>query len=136
MVGATGIEPVIPTSNVVEGTLINGRHGTLFQCASFQVELPSVPADAADPPSVAIRAEDIRIDGAANSDDLAFEATLDRVIYRGVYTDYQVRLADGQTIVASSTGASELAPGKIVRLAIRSDLITPLSAEPTERRSE
>ena len=123
-------------SNVVSGTLINGPHGTLFQCASFQVELPAAPADAADPPSVAIRAEDIRIDGAANSDDLTFEATLDRVIYRGVYTDYQVRLADGQVIVASSTGAREVALGKTVRLAIRSDLVTPLGAEPTEWRSK
>jgi ABC-type Fe3+/spermidine/putrescine transport system ATPase subunit len=119
-------------SNVVTGDLINGPTGMLFRCASFQVELLTAPVDAADPPSVAIRAEDIRIDDAANSDDLTFEATLDRIIYRGVYTDYQVRLADGQVIVASSTGVREVAPGKTVRLAIRADLITPLSAEPME----
>lgn len=117
-------------SNVVRGTLTNGPHGTVFSCASFQVELRAAPAHPADPPSVSIRAEDIRVESATNSDVLTFEATVDRVTYRGVYTDYQVRLADGQTIVASSTNAWDVTPGKTIRLAVQSDLITPLSAEP------
>jgi ABC-type Fe3+/spermidine/putrescine transport system ATPase subunit len=118
-------------SNVVEGELARDNGRDVFRCSSFQTVLPSSPAQPASPPAVAIRGEDVRINGQIGPDDIRFEGILERTTYRGVYTDYQLRLADGQTVTASATSGPDLPVGQPVPVAVKSDKIIPLHAEPT-----
>jgi ABC-type Fe3+/spermidine/putrescine transport system ATPase subunit len=118
-------------SNVVEGRLTSRSGSDVFECPSFYVVLPNSLAQPASPPAIAIRGEDIRINSQPNPDDVTFDATLERMIYRGVYTDYQLRLADGQVITASATPRQEIPVGQAVRIAVRAEAIVPLHAEPT-----
>jgi ABC-type Fe3+/spermidine/putrescine transport system ATPase subunit len=117
-------------SNVVEGELTRDDGRDVFRCSSFQTGLPAPLALPASPAAVAIRGEDIRINEHGGSDDIRFEGVLERITYRGVYTDYQLRLADGQTIIASATSGADLRVGLPVKVAVRTDKIVPLRAEP------
>ena len=101
-------------SNVVEGQLVNRGGSDVFECSSFRAVFPNSLAQPANPPAVAIRGEDIRIDSRPNPDDITFDAILERIIYRGVYTDYQLRLADGQVVTASATSGPDLPVGQAV----------------------
>jgi ABC-type Fe3+/spermidine/putrescine transport system ATPase subunit len=118
-------------SNIVEGHFARDKGKDVFRCSSFQLVLPASPTQPANPPAVAIRGEDIRIGGQASSDDIRFEGILERMTYRGVYTDYQLKLADGQMITASATSGRDLPAGQSVQVAVKPDKIVLLQAEPT-----
>jgi ABC-type Fe3+/spermidine/putrescine transport system ATPase subunit len=117
-------------SNVVEGKQVRQDRNVIFECSAFRVALPELPSKSAHPPAVAIRGEDLRINGSSSPDDVEFEAVLERVVYRGIYTDYQLRLADGQVVTASATSGQDLPAGQRVQVAVRSQGIIPLHAEP------
>ncbi|TXH32426.1 MAG: ABC transporter ATP-binding protein [Rhodospirillaceae bacterium] len=117
-------------SNVIEGRFTGSGAQTVFDCAAFRLDCGAVD-NAANPPAVAIRNEDIRINPRATEHETTFDAVLERVVYRGIYTDFQFKLADGQIIVASATSGEALDPGAKVRLAVRTDRIIPLHAEPS-----
>jgi len=116
-------------SNVVEGQLVRDGGKNVFRCSTFQVVLPDPLAQPASPPAVTIRGEDIRINSQTGPDDIKFEAILERMTYRGVYTDYQLRLADGQSITASATSGPDLPVGQPVQVAVSPSAIIPLHAE-------
>ncbi|MBL0404398.1 ABC transporter ATP-binding protein [Microvirga aerilata] len=117
-------------SNVVEGKLVGQGRSSIFECSAFRVALPELPSKFAHPPAVAIRGEDLRINGHPSPEDITFDAVLERVVYRGVYTDYQLRLVDGQVVTASATSGQNLPAGQKVQVAVRPEGITPLQAEP------
>ncbi|HEX2135710.1 MAG TPA: ABC transporter ATP-binding protein [Microvirga sp.] len=117
-------------SNVVEGQLVRDDGKDVFRCPSFEVVLPDSLSQPASPPAVAIRGEDVRINSPTGPADITFEAILERMTYRGVYTDYQLRLADGQSITASATSGPDLPVGHPVQVAVRPERIIPLHAEP------
>jgi ABC-type Fe3+/spermidine/putrescine transport system ATPase subunit len=118
-------------SNVVEGRLSSHSGSNVFQCSSFQAVLANSLTQPASPAAIAIRAEDIRINSRPAPADITFDATLERMTYRGVYTDFQLRLADGQVITASATSGPEIPLGQVVRVAVRAEAIVPLHAEPS-----
>jgi len=118
-------------SNVVEGRLSSHSGSNVFKCSSFQAVLPNPLTQPASPAAIAIRAEDLRINSQPNPADITFDATLERMTYRGVYTDFQLRLADGQVIIASATSGPEIPVGQVVRVAVRAEAIVPLHAEPS-----
>ena len=117
-------------SNVIEGKLVRDGGRQVFRCTSFEVMLPDSLSQPASPPAVAIRGEDIRINSSASPGDVIFGAVLERMTYRGVYTDYQLRLADGQSITASATPGPDLPIGQPVQVAVMPERIIPLHAEP------
>jgi ABC-type Fe3+/spermidine/putrescine transport system ATPase subunit len=117
-------------SNVVEGTLVHRDGADLFRCPAFELVLPGAVARPAHPAAVAIRGEDVRIDAPAQPREIAFAAVLDRITYRGVYTEYRLRLSDGQIVTASATGGAEHAVGETVRASVNAAAIVPLEAEP------
>jgi ABC-type Fe3+/spermidine/putrescine transport system ATPase subunit len=118
-------------SNVIEGELLQQGGADLFRCASFEVALPNRVGNPASPAAVAMRGEDVRINAPADRGDIGFEALLERITYRGVYTEYQLRLPDGQTIAASATAGPDLAAGEPVRVSVKRDSVIPLHAEPS-----
>jgi ABC-type Fe3+/spermidine/putrescine transport system ATPase subunit len=122
-------------SNIVEGQFVHSGGRDVFECSSFRVVLAHPLAQPARPAAVAIRGEDIRISRHPDPDDVTFDAILDRMIYRGVYTDYQLRLADGQVVTASATSGPELPVGQVVQVSVRPAGIVPLQAEPAQADS-
>jgi ABC-type Fe3+/spermidine/putrescine transport system ATPase subunit len=117
-------------SNVVQGKLVGQGRNSIFECSAFRVVLPEWSSQLAQPPAVAIRGEDLRINSRPDPEDITFDAVLERVVYRGVYTEYQLRLTDGQIVTASATSGQDLPAGQKVQVVVRSKGIIPLHAEP------
>ncbi|MDB5526876.1 MAG: hypothetical protein JWM58_4639 [Rhizobium sp.] len=115
-------------SNVVEGKL--SGDGRSFECPSFNVSMQEPNLLPGKPPAVAIRAESIGLNAPAGVDDVRFNAVLERTVYRGIYTDYLLRLVDGQSITASLTAGPELVAGQSVTLSLARESIVPLQADP------
>lgn len=115
-------------SNVVEGKL--SGDGRSFECGSFNISFQEPSVLPGKPPAVAIRAENIELNGPAGGDDIRFDAVLERTVYRGIYTDYVLRLVDGQSIVASLTSGPDLAMGQTVSVGVKRDCIVMLHADP------
>ncbi|WP_137389481.1 ABC transporter ATP-binding protein [Rhodoligotrophos defluvii] len=113
-------------SNVITGQVSDGA----FTCAAFRLPVSGTQARLAEPPAVAIRGEDIRINGTPGPQDLSFPAELVRITYRGVYTDYQLRLADGQLITASATANPGVDVGQSVEVAVAKESVVLLEPEP------
>src|SRR5918993_1447446 len=65
-------------SNVVEGQVVHRNGSNVFECSSFQLLLSDGSAQPANQSAVAIRGEDIRINGHPNPNDITFSATLER----------------------------------------------------------
>lgn len=115
-------------SNVVEGKL--SSDGLIFECPSFKVGMPVPNLHPGKPPAVAIRAENIRLDAPTGTDDICFDAVLERTVYRGIYTDYLLRLIDGQSITASQTRGVDIATDQTVTVSLPRESIVPLQADP------
>ena len=79
--------------------------------------------------AVAIRAENVLLDAAADGEALLLEAIAEASTYRGLYTDHRLRLSDGQTLSAIEQGHREIPPETRLRVAIRPGDIVPLEAD-------
>ena len=75
---------------------------------------------------VAIRAEDVLVDGAPAGPHGKLSALLQDVTYRGTLLDYVFRLPDGQSLTATMTRRLISQPGSTVALAVAPDRIIPL----------
>ncbi len=78
----------------------------------------TVPLDGRHPAGprvgVAIRAESLHLDRAAEGREVRLEATLSEVVYRGTNVDHVLETADGQRLVATSTRREVEGPGRRV----------------------
>jgi ABC-type Fe3+/spermidine/putrescine transport system ATPase subunit len=101
-------------SNVVEGPLVGQGRNSVFECPAFRLAVQNLPSQPSHPPAVAIRGEDLRNNTRPNPEDIAFDAVLERAVYRGVSTDYQLKLADGQVVNASATSGQDQPAGQKV----------------------
>jgi ABC-type Fe3+/spermidine/putrescine transport system ATPase subunit len=79
-------------------------------------EVAGVPAQTGIGPHVAVRAEEVLLGPAASG--ARFDAMLEGVTYRGTVLDYELRLADGQTLTATMTRRIDLAPGARVVVSV------------------
>jgi len=73
---------------------------------------------------VAIRAEDVLVDGASSSG--ALPGVVQDVTYRGTVLDYVLRLPDGQTLTATTTRRLAVEPGAAITVSIDRERIVPL----------
>lgn len=78
---------------------------------------------------IAVRGEAILLNNLAESSDLKLSGMVTRVTYRGLYTNYDLKLYDEQTLVATQSGRSEIKEGQIVEVGISADDITVLEAD-------
>jgi ABC-type Fe3+/spermidine/putrescine transport system ATPase subunit len=67
---------------------------------------------------LAIRSEDLRIGAQAEKMPLQWDATLDEVVYKGTSIEHNLRLADGQAIVATSARREVADGAKNVRIGL------------------
>jgi hypothetical protein len=78
---------------------------------------------------VAVRSESLLLGEQANGADLVLPAVLDKIIYRGVYHDYRLRLDDGQELSATLTQPLPLAEGSRVEVGIRAEDVVLLEED-------
>jgi ABC-type Fe3+/spermidine/putrescine transport system ATPase subunit len=112
-------------SNILEGRLESVESGNQLRlCGAsipFEAEERSSSTGAV---AFAIRGEAVRLGEEAVEADLVMPARLTEVIYRGVYSDHRLVLADGQRLSAMTTRHSTLAEGSELMVGIRrSDLV-------------
>ena len=75
---------------------------------------------------IAIRAENVRLNADAPARALVFGAILEAATYRGLYTDYRLRLMDGQTLSAIDQRHREIEPETPVKIAVAPEDVIPL----------
>ncbi len=92
--------------------------GPAMHVAGATMPLPAGRAAAGGTIGIAIRSEDLRVGAAADAMPLAWTGTLDDVIYKGTSVEHIVRLADGQSIVATSTRREVEQPAASVRVGV------------------
>jgi ABC-type Fe3+/spermidine/putrescine transport system ATPase subunit len=80
---------------------------------------------------VALRSERIAIGPAAASSTVTFRARLESVVYRGLYSEHLLRLADGQAITATLTQPPPVQVGSEVLVGIGAEHFTVLEREST-----
>ena len=75
---------------------------------------------------IAIRSENLHIDGTADEHPNRLAGRLIQTTYRGTVLDYVVELTDGQRLIATTTRHVPLPPGSGVTLGFASSAIIPL----------
>ncbi len=119
--------------NVVEGEVRGGGASAEVEIAGQRFPLGT---DApAGPRALAIRGEDVRIGEMVGEGEVALQGELQSVTYRGVYTDYRVRLDDGQVISAMLGRDLSLQPGTRTRVGFAPSAVILLEDDEPARRS-
>ncbi|HLB81431.1 MAG TPA: ABC transporter ATP-binding protein [Dongiaceae bacterium] len=114
--------------NVLEADIEPAGAGCRLRLAGAAVDLKDpAPARAARP--VAIRGEVIRLDDDPGMGDLVLQARLEKITYRGVYSDYRLRLRDGQALSATLLHRRDLAQDTELRVGVRADDIVLLEED-------
>lgn len=78
---------------------------------------------------LAIRGENVHLEADAQGRDVVLEARLVDTVYRGLYTDYRLELADGQSLSAMTARTHVAEPGDPVRIGLDTDAIIPLEED-------
>jgi ABC-type Fe3+/spermidine/putrescine transport system ATPase subunit len=114
--------------NVLEARLERNDGGTELVLANRRLLLPAADGRTGLR-AVALRGEGVLLAERAQGADLVLPAQLDRIIYRGVYHDYRLRLDDGQELSATLTQPLPLAEGSRVDVGIPADGIVLLEED-------
>ena len=116
--------------NVLAGELVESGGERRFRVAG--VEIPLAPEQPPGPrpatPLLAVRGEDLLLGEAVRDCLVVLKATLERVSYRGLYSDHELVLEDGQRLTATRTG--ELAAvGTRVAVGVQVERVVELEAD-------
>lgn len=112
--------------NVLDGEHEIEQGRSFLRIGSTRAELP-MAGFPPGPVGIAIRGEDIHVGGDAKGRDLVLEARVEGRVYRGLYTDYRLVLADGQSLSAMTGRQLAVAPGDEVTLGIDAAAVVPLN---------
>jgi ABC-type Fe3+/spermidine/putrescine transport system ATPase subunit len=108
-------------SNVVSGEASTPDGLTFLTLPGVAEPIPLSEPAPAGPIEVALRAERIALGPEAAARTIRFTAHLDSVVYRGVYSEYVLRLADGQTLAATLAHQPAIVPGHDVDVGFEPD---------------
>ncbi|MCW2305916.1 ABC transporter ATP-binding protein [Rhodobium gokarnense] len=78
---------------------------------------------------LAIRGETVHFGPPAATSDMALNATIEAITYRGLYSNYHLKLADGQTLEATLSQRSPMAVGDTVYISIHADNLVVLEPD-------
>jgi len=112
--------------NVVEGEhrVLQGR--SVVSLDGVQVTLGEAFAAPEGRAGIAIRGEDIHLGDEAAGRDLVLTAEVVDAVYRGLYTEYRLRLKDGQTLSAMIGRRPAIGTGETVPIGIDATSLVPL----------
>lgn len=115
-------------SNILNATFSEKGDCRFVVVADAVAKLPTT-ARSGDVGKVAVRGEAILLDADGSAGDMRLTAVITKVTYRGLYTNYELELPDGQSLIATKSGRSELKEGGAVAVIIPADEITVLEAD-------
>lgn len=115
-------------SNVLEVQASPDAGTMAVTLANQALRLSERPA-AAGTHLVALRGEQIRLGAAAADSQLRLPAVLEKITYRGLYSDYRLRLADGQTLSAAAPHRHDLQEGEALEIGLAEADLVLLEAE-------
>ena len=115
--------------NVLEARLEPDNGTSALELSGARTRLPDVPADGAGPRPIAIRGEVVLLGPEARQGDIVLPSRLKKVTYRGVYSDYRLRLSDGQELSATLTHRRDLREGEEVLVGVKSEDIVILDED-------
>lgn len=115
-------------SNILVATFSEEAGRRSVAVAGAVAELPA-SARHGDVGQVAVRGEAILLDADAEAGELRLKAAITKVTYRGLYTNYELELPDGQILIATKSGRSELQEGEMVDVGVSAEDITVLEAD-------
>lgn len=104
--------------NVVEGR-IEANGAAAFFLAGQSLPLDGATKMPSGPRAAAIRGEALIFTDKADEADLLLPAELESITYRGVYSDYRLRLKDGQELSATLPHRHDMTAGQTVSVGIR-----------------
>ena len=115
--------------NVLDGEheVVSGR--STVRLAGDAITLPERFDAPLGRVGIAVRGEDIHLNGEAAKRDLVLKARLSEQVYRGLYTDYRLTLEDNQTLSAMIGRRLDLKPGETVTIGVDADAIVPLNED-------
>lgn len=115
-------------SNILNATFTEEDGRRSVAVAGAVAELPAY-ARRCDVGQIAVRGEAILLGTNGSAGDLRFTAVITKVTYRGLYTNYEIELPDGQILIATKSGRSEMREGGEVAVGIPIEDITVLEAD-------
>lgn len=111
-------------SNILECRVESADSGKRLSLGTVSFPFDTGECPTPETLALAVRGEAVRLGEESAGADLVLPARLTEVIYRGVYSDYKLVLADGQRLSAMTTRHSPLAEGSELMVGIRrSDLV-------------
>lgn len=112
--------------NVLNAEVADKNDRREIQLAGTRTAL-SAPAPGAEREvAVAIRGENVHVGPAAVGREVMLDALLTETVYRGLYSDYRLQLADGQRLSAMTGTRMEARTGDRVRVGVDAGDVIPL----------
>jgi len=115
--------------NVLEARLELDTGGPWLQIAGARLRLTDGRELPPGPRAVAVRGEAILLGEDARRGDLRLVARLEKITYRGLYSDYRLRLPNGQTLSATLTHRHDLAEGQELEIGVKAADTVPLEED-------
>ena len=115
--------------NVLEAWLEGDNGASALELSGTRVRLPEALADGTGPRPIAIRGEVLLLGPDAQHGDIVLTSRLKKITYRGVYSDYRLRLSDGQELSATLTQRQDLREGEDVLVGVKTEDIVILDED-------
>ena len=115
--------------NVLEARLERENGVPILELSGTRIRLTETPSNGEGPQPIAIRGEVVLLGVDAQRGDLVLASRLEKVTYRGVYSDYRLRLSDGQELSATLTQRQDVREGDEMRLGVRIEDIVILDED-------
>jgi ABC-type Fe3+/spermidine/putrescine transport system ATPase subunit len=115
--------------NVLEARLDRDDDFPVLHLSGTRVRLSPGLACGEGPRPIAIRGEVVLLGAGAERGDIALPSRLMKITYRGVYSDYRLRLADGQELSATLTQRQDAREGDDVLVGVRTEDIVILDED-------
>ena len=115
--------------NVLEAKLERDNDFSVLELCESRIRLREGLAKGEGPRPIAIRGEVVLLGADARQGDIVLTSRLKKITYRGVYSDYRLRLSDGQELSATLTQRQDLREGNEVLLGVRANDIVILDED-------
>jgi len=115
--------------NVLEAWLDSDNGASALEISGIRVCLPDALSGGTGPRPIAIRGEVVLLGPEAQHADILLMSQLKKITYRGVYSDYRLRLSDGQELSATLTQHQDLREGEDVLVGVKTEDIVILDED-------
>jgi ABC-type Fe3+/spermidine/putrescine transport system ATPase subunit len=115
--------------NVLEARLARENGVAALELSGSRVRLQDGIVDGEGPRPIAIRGEVVLLGPEARRGDMVMTTRLTKITYRGVYSDYRLRLSDGQELSATLTQRQDLREGEDVLVGVKAEDIVILDED-------